>query len=179
MSQQPYKLKLIGQGLSFDRAIDEATATSIMNLVLTGSVTNAGGAGAATGAGAPANSGGNVTPKQFLAQKRPTTEYERVACLAYYLTHTRNTPQFKTNDLTALNTEAAQRKLSNPSVAVGDATTKYGYLSSAGDGKKQITNLGEIVVDALPDREKVKQAIAENRTRKKKRKAARKRAAKA
>src|SRR5712664_747450 len=29
------------------------------------------------------------TPKQFLFEKRPQTDVERIACLAYYLTHFR------------------------------------------------------------------------------------------
>src|SRR5438105_4083846 len=43
------------------------------------------------------------TPKAFLLEKRPRTDVERVACLAYYLTHYREMPEFKTNDITKLN----------------------------------------------------------------------------
>ena len=38
----------------------------------------------------------DLTPKQFLAQKKPENNYERVACLAYYLTHYREMLHFKT-----------------------------------------------------------------------------------
>jgi hypothetical protein len=54
------------------------------------------------------------------------------------------------------------------------ATNTYRYLMAAGGGKKQITNLGEAIVEALPDREAVKQAIAENRPRRRKRRKHRK-----
>jgi hypothetical protein len=54
------------------------------------------------------------TPKQFLLEKEPRTDVERIACLAYYLTHYRDMPHFKTIDLNKLNTEAAQQRLSNP-----------------------------------------------------------------
>jgi hypothetical protein len=59
-------------------------------------------------------------PKAFLAQKKPSTDVERVTCLAYYLTHYRDTAQFKTRDLTALNKEAAQPKLSNAAFAASN-----------------------------------------------------------
>ena len=39
------------------------------------------------------------TPKKFMLQKRPSTNIERVACLAYYLTCFRNTPHFKNTDI--------------------------------------------------------------------------------
>lgn len=101
------------------------------------------------------------TSKVFLNQKKPTSNVERVACLGYYLTHHRSLPLFKTADLTKLNTDAAQPKISNPSQAVKDAT-KSQYLTAAGGGKKQITSRGEALVEALPDETKVKQALTEN-----------------
>src|SRR5262249_5374315 len=93
--------------------------------------------------------GTTPTPKNFLAQKDPKTDAQRITCLAYYLTHYKATPQFKTKELTALNTEAAQPKLSNPAVAVNNAAGSK-YLSAAGGGKKQITVNGEKLVEALP-----------------------------
>jgi len=120
-----------------------------------------GGAGAVAAAGSGNASGQTI--KQFVTAKRPDTQYERVACLAYYMTHVGNTPEFKTRDITKANTAAAQPKLSNPSQVVGDTTKTYKYLSSAGKGAKQITALGEAVVGALPNREAVAAAIVEHR----------------
>lgn len=62
------------------------------------------------------------TPKEFLLEKQPKTDVERIACLAYYLTHYRETPSFKTLDLAKLNTEAAQPKFSNTAYSVANAT---------------------------------------------------------
>ena len=92
------------------------------------------------------------TPKEFMLQKKPNTNIERVACLAYYLTHHRDTPEFNTIDINKLNTEAAQAKLSNPSNAVKHAVSA-GYLAAATKkGMKQLSGPGEQYVEALPDR---------------------------
>jgi hypothetical protein len=71
-----------------------------------------------------------ISPKQFMLEKQPKTDVEKVACLAYYLTHYRDTPHFKTLDISKLNTEAAQMKFSNPAVAVDNAS-KTNYLVPA------------------------------------------------
>jgi hypothetical protein len=104
----------------------------------------------------------SLSAKEFLAQKQPRTDMEKVACLAYYLTHYRSTPQFKTVDISRLNTDAAQIKLSNATVAINNAS-KHGYLAPAGKGFKQITALGEDYVAALPDRDAAKAVMAAGR----------------
>jgi hypothetical protein len=106
-----------------------------------------------------------VSPKEFLFQKRPQSDVERVATLAYYLTHYRDTPHFKTLDISKLNTEAAQAKFSNTAYAVDNAT-KQGYLVPAVKGNKQINAPGELFVEALPDREAAKQAMQTARPKK-------------
>jgi hypothetical protein len=103
-------------------------------------------------------------PKQFLNEKQPRTDVERVACLAFYLTHYRDTPEFTTLDISKLNTEAAQRKLSNATAAVNNAS-QYGYLVPAGKGMKQITAAGERYVQSLPDYDAAKDAMAAARPR--------------
>lgn len=110
----------------------------------------------------------SMTPKQFLHSKGPKSDVQRIVCLAYYLTHVRSQTHFKTNDLTLLNVEAAAPRLSNPSVAVNNATKQSNYLAPAGGGNKQITQLGEDVVMALPDQEKVKNVEQQKRLTKRK-----------
>jgi hypothetical protein len=111
---------------------------------------------------------GEETPKEFMRSKQPKTDVQRIVCLADYLARVRETPQFKTLDVTKLNTEAAGAKFSNAAVAVGNATSA-GLLAAAGGRKKQITALGEDVVKALPDQEEVKLALQNAKKPKKKR----------
>jgi hypothetical protein len=123
-----------------------------------------GGAGIGTGAalltaGAP---GTAAHAKAFMVMKKPADFQERVACLAYYLTHHMNSPHFKTRDISSTNGLAGQTKLSNPAKFVSNAVHKAQYLSSAGKGQQQITARGEALVEALPGREAVKTALAEH-----------------
>lgn len=111
----------------------------------------------------------SISPKQFLLSKEPKTDVERVACLAYYLTHYQGTPHFKTLDISKLNTDAAQLKFSNAAVAVDNAA-KSGYLVPAVKGLKQISALGEQFVLALPDRDKAKSVMLRARPRRKQKK---------
>ncbi|MEW2145288.1 hypothetical protein AB0869_21000 [Micromonospora vinacea] len=104
----------------------------------------------------------NPSAKEFISSKRPQSLVERVACLAYYLTHFRNVPHFKTPDIVQLNTEAASHRFGNPSRDVDNADRQNGYIVSAGNGAKQLTVRGEALVDALPDRDAVAAALKEH-----------------
>ena len=84
------------------------------------------------------------SPKDFLFQKQPTTDIERIACLAYYLTHYRNTPHFKAVDISTLNTEAAQRKFANASSSVNNAT-QAGYLAPVSGGGEAASRGGRAI----------------------------------
>jgi hypothetical protein len=112
-----------------------------------------------------------MTPRLFLRNKHPTNDVQRIACLAYYLTHHRDTAHFKTGELTELNIQAAGDKIGNAAQAVANATKQNHFLSPAGKGRKQITPLGEDVVNALPDQQKVKVAIATETAGRRKRRA--------
>lgn len=99
------------------------------------------------------------SPKQFLFEKQPQTDVERIACLAYYLTHYRDMPHFRTLDLAKLNTEAAQPKFSNTAYAANNASNA-GYLVGASKSHRQLTAAGEQFVLALPDRVAAKAAMS-------------------
>jgi hypothetical protein len=102
--------------------------------------------------------------KDFLLSKQPRTDVERIACLAFFLTHFRDTPYFKTFDLAKLNTEAAQPKFSNAAYAAKNASN-MGYLAPATKGQRQLSAAGEEFVRALPDREAARAAMNRARPR--------------
>lgn len=108
------------------------------------------------------------SPKDFLFQKQPNTDVERVACLAFYLYHYRATPHFKTIDISKLNTEAAQRKFANAAATVSNAT-RLGYLAPAPKGMKQLAAEGERYVDELPDQAAAKAAFGTRKARRQRR----------
>lgn len=104
------------------------------------------------------------SPKAFMFEKSPKTDVERVACLAYFLSHYRGVPHFRTKDITGLNTESAHKPFSNTAVSVENAA-KMGYLVPSVKGSKQISALGERFVEALPDRDAAKEILEKFRHR--------------
>ena len=174
--QDGFQLKLTGEGVSVARSVSEETARHIMALVMGGNVPPEPSAqthASLMGAGSRDAS----APKAFMTSKQAKTDIERITCLAYYLDKNRQIPAFKTKELTELNIEAAQQKLSNPSATARNAVSE-GYLSLAGGSRKQITSRGEALVEALPDRDKVQQALAAHPKRKARKKRASRRKAK-
>jgi len=79
-----HTVKITGPGLAFERPVSQEIANQIISLVMTGAASagaidfKLSGGNNAKGAAAT----GQPSPKQFMAQKRPSTDYERVACLA-------------------------------------------------------------------------------------------------
>jgi hypothetical protein len=100
--------------------------------------------------------------KTFLAQKRPDSFYERVACLVYFLEKFAGQAEVGTKDITKANSDARLSKLTNPAVFVKHATHTYGYLTPLGKRKFAISARGEAIVEALPDRTKVEEALVAN-----------------
>jgi hypothetical protein len=174
-------VKLTGTGLSFDRKVSEEVASKIITFIIGGGTGTLGGGTPSTANSAaqpnalPGAAASGMTPKQFLATKKPDNDYERVACLGYYLTNARTTPHFKTADISKIATEAAY-KFSNPANSVHHASVTYKFLAPAGGGKKQMTALGEAVVEAMPDRDKVRAALTEHKPAAKRRGRGKKRA---
>ena len=102
---------------------------------------------------------GAPSPKDFWADKKPTTDVERVACLGYYLSQHRGTKRFKAGDIRDLSAEVGY-KFSNTMTSVNN-TTRAGLLSAMSRGIKQLSATGRRYVDKLPDR-----AAARDATRK-------------
>jgi hypothetical protein len=89
---------------------------------------------------------------------------------SFYLTHYRDTPHFKTLDISKLNTEAAQPKFSNAASSANNAV-KQGYLVPSTKGQRQLSAAGERFVAALPDREEARKAMSLSAPRRKSRRA--------
>lgn len=106
----------------------------------------------------------DMSPKQFLVEKDPQTDVERVTCLAYYLAHYRGQEHFQALDISKLNTEAAQPKFLETSNTLRHATAS-GYLVPAAKGSRQLSAAGEQFVLALPDRVAAKAVMKRMRPR--------------
>lgn len=159
--EKKFKLKLSGPGLDLDTAITELQAKTIFNIAFAPASPNAGDVGGVselpiTPLVLPA--GAVPPPRDFIATKNPMTEQERITCLAYYLYKFRKIERFSAKELKDLNAAAAQPMFNNISYTARDAATT-GYLASVGGGKKMLAMLGERVVDAMPNREKVAEVL--------------------
>jgi len=122
--------------------------------------------GVGTGAYPAFSEDTSMSPKEFLLEKQPQTDVERIACIAFYLTHYRDTPHFKTLDLSKLNTEAAQPKFANAANAANNAVKTH-YLVPSTKNNKQLSAMGEQFVRALPDRVAAKASMSRARPRRK------------
>jgi len=157
-SEKNYKLSLSGNDITVHKEVSEEIAHKILLLLVPSNTTKLISMAGIDGGSVTV---GEVTPKEFILQKRPSTDIEKITCLAYYLAHYRKIHEFKTEELTDLNREAQQIRFSNPSASARNAV-QFGYLALVGGGKKQLTTLGEEVVSVMPDRDKVKAALENN-----------------
>ena len=123
------------------------------------------GAGAANSATSPSLAGTGTTdvqatitrkdPRAFIRLKRPATDVQRVACLGYYLAQTTGEPGFTSKAISTAHTDSGGSQINLPR-ALDNATRGAKYLSNRGPREKQLTTLGEDVVNALPDQAAVK-----------------------
>jgi len=143
------------------RGLDDTTRQRVLgwaNAKYAG-LSASGEAPAVSGSGTHANhSNAAASMESFLAAKRPESFYERVACLAYYLEKIAGRADLKTLDITRANTEAHLSKMPNPAF-VYHAASSYGFLMRLGGGRLTISKRGEALVEALPDRARVRQAL--------------------
>jgi hypothetical protein len=109
---------------------------------------------------------GTDTAKDFLKRKLPQSDLQRVACLAYFLTHSKSVHAFKTADISKLNTEARGTPFNVPRAVANANRATCGYLSAVGKGQKQLTAYGEEIVEALPDKAAVAAVEASRKSKK-------------
>lgn len=116
--------------------------------------------------GGSARDGETPSAKDFLKDKKPASDVQHIAVLAYYLTHYGDKDEFNTQDLMALNTTARGRRITNPTRAVDNATRSGGILipGTGSSRMKRLSTHGEEVVDALPDQDAVKALLKTAKT---------------
>jgi hypothetical protein len=93
--------------------------------------------------------------RAFIRSKKPTTDVQRVACLGYYVAQTTGQQGFTSKSISTAHTDSGGSSINMPR-ALDNATRGAKYLSNRGPHEKQLTTLGEDVVNALPDQEAVK-----------------------
>lgn len=99
----------------------------------------------------------------FIRTKKPLNDVERVACLAYYIMKTKSQAGFTRKDINAAHTDSGGSNI-NMTRALDNATRQSKYLSNRGQREKQLTTVGEDVVEALPDRDAVAAVLAAARS---------------
>lgn len=104
--------------------------------------------------------------RAFIRIKRPVTDIQRVACLGYFVMETTGQQGFSSKEIGQANIDSGGTKINLPR-ALDNATRRAKYLSSRGGNSKQLTTLGEDVVDALPDQQAVSELEAAAKVRKK------------
>lgn len=151
------------------------SAASRWALVVQASSGGAGNANAAFGGGNTSSGGPSSGEAEaavsrndirgFIRQKKPTTDVERVACLVYFLSKTTGQSGFNSQAIGSAHVESGGSAINMPR-ALDNATRRSKYLSNRGAREKQLTPLGEDVVEALPNREAVAAIEADARQRK-------------
>lgn len=114
------------------------------------------------------------TIQNFLFKKSPQNEYQRVACLAYFLEKNDGLEAFKTIDISKANQLARLPKMSNPTATMNDATRKYQFFSLAGNAEKNLTTHGQKIVELLPDHIAVSEYLDQIRKKSSKKKSSKK-----
>jgi hypothetical protein len=100
--------------------------------------------------------------KSFIIAKKPDSTYERITCLVYYLEKVDKMDGVKNTDIVSAVKNARLSPLSNSTVFINHAVSRYKFLTPLGGGKKGLSARGEALVDALPSRENVAAALAEH-----------------
>lgn len=108
------------------------------------------------------------TPKVFFDQKEPRTKGEELATAARYLELQKGTDLFNKEDLkTVFSTARRNFDSANFLADMSNAIHQAKFFTKGGPkGLYQLSYFGRKFIDALPDRQKAKQAKARKSTRK-------------
>lgn len=159
--KQGYKLTVTGPGHNFEREIDEAIASQILALAMTGKPSHASGvnshavaAGGGAGSGshavahaAPAKVGGSLA-SHIKSKKGEKNQNNRFLATAHWLAG-RNDSPLTTKAVAAALSDHKQKRLANPADALNQNVRK-GYCEKRKDGSFFITPEGLEVLDGTP-----------------------------
>jgi hypothetical protein len=104
----------------------------------------------------------------FVREKAPKNEYQRVAVLAYFLEQKRNMQSVTAKDIVDANTEARQPRFSNISTTMNRTSANYRYINSLKRGVYQLSATGLDLVAALPDQSEIPKLSGTKTTSKRK-----------
>jgi hypothetical protein len=160
--QQCYMVTVAGPGHNFERPIDEATASQILALIMTGTATPAGGsvgergAGAGGGASTPTGASSQSPAKNgslaahIKAKKGEKNQITRFLATASWLSSRGDDPLTATAISKALS-DHHQKKLANPADCLNKNVSK-GHCEKRKDGSFFITPEGlEALEGAAPE----------------------------
>lgn len=114
----------------------------------------------------PETSSPPASAKAFLLQKDPADKGQQLAVLAYFKTHFESIDTFTTQELVDLNVTAGGPRIANPTRDMDNATRKAGLFTTVSGRSKKLSALGELVVDALPDRMAARETLKQRRPKK-------------
>jgi hypothetical protein len=162
--KQGYKLTVAGPGHNFEREIDEAIASQIISLAMTGKISppgdashssgasHSGGKGGGTGSShaahaAPAKMGGSLA-SHIKAKKGEKNQNNRFLATAQWISGRSEEPLTSKAVAGALS-DHNQRRLANPADALNQNVRK-GYCEKRKDGSFFITPEGLEVLEGTP-----------------------------
>lgn len=98
---------------------------------------------------------------EFVNSKRPNDNFQRLACIAYFMEHREGVPTFTTSSMKKAYTSAMQPDIDDMGRTLSDATLRAGYFVPIDKKTKRLSARGASVVEALPDQEVVKRVLKE------------------
>ena len=105
------------------------------------------------------NKGKGESIKEFLEKKSPKGNYQKFAVLAYYLCRYKKVEEVNSKILVDANKDAKGIRVDKPKQVLSDAKRKYAFFTDGGGGKQILSSVGEKLVMALPDQEKVAEIV--------------------
>lgn len=107
----------------------------------------------------------SLSIQDFMRNKAPRNNCQTIACLAFYLEKKEKMVEFGAKEIKDAAQRARLPQITTITQDIQNAQYQYHFVapSTQDKRKKTLTVVGEEVVEALPDQEKVKTIVAEER----------------